>query len=219
MADTKERILMTALHLFARDGYEAVSVSAIAGELGITKGALYKHYKNKRDIFDSIVRRMYQIDAQRSQEYEVPKEKHEVEPKTYENVSINSIKQFTIAQFIFWSEDDFAADFRRMLTLEQYRSAEMAELYSNCITAGPVAYMEDIFREMIKKGVLREADPKQLAVEFYAPLYLLVNMSDGSNDKEKSIALLSSHIERFIQYNAAENIRNSKILRKRNRGR
>ena len=55
MIDTKEKILMTSLHLFARDGYEAVSVSMIAKELGITKGALYKHYKNKRDIFDSIV--------------------------------------------------------------------------------------------------------------------------------------------------------------------
>ena len=56
--DTKEKILHAALDLFARDGYEAVSVSMIAGELGITKGALYKHYENKRDIFDSIVRRM-----------------------------------------------------------------------------------------------------------------------------------------------------------------
>ena len=55
MTDTKERILESALRLFARDGYEAVSVSMIAGELGMTKGALYKHYKSKRDIFDSIV--------------------------------------------------------------------------------------------------------------------------------------------------------------------
>jgi len=37
-----------ALHLFARDGYEAVSVSQIAGELDMTKGALYRHYKSKR---------------------------------------------------------------------------------------------------------------------------------------------------------------------------
>ena len=50
MAETKEKILMTALRLFARDGYEAVSVSMIAGELGITKGALYKHYKNDYDF-------------------------------------------------------------------------------------------------------------------------------------------------------------------------
>ena len=40
MTDTKENILMTALHLFARDGYEAVSVRTIAEELGMTKGAL-----------------------------------------------------------------------------------------------------------------------------------------------------------------------------------
>ena len=44
--NTKEKILVTALRLFAVYGYEAVSVSRIAGELGITKGALYKHYKN-----------------------------------------------------------------------------------------------------------------------------------------------------------------------------
>lgn len=44
---TKEDILIVALHLFARDGYEAVSVSQIAGELGMTKGALYRHYKSK----------------------------------------------------------------------------------------------------------------------------------------------------------------------------
>lgn len=55
MISTKENILITALHLFAKDGYEAVSVSQIAGSLNMTKGALYRHYKSKRDIFDHIV--------------------------------------------------------------------------------------------------------------------------------------------------------------------
>ena len=208
MTDTKERILMTALHLFARDGYEAVSVSTIAGKLGITKGALYKHYKNKRDIFDNIVERMFQIDAERARQYKVPEESYEAIPMTYEDVSIESIKNFTVAQFVFWTEDDFASNFRRMLALEQYRSAEMAELYSKCITSGPVAYMEDIFREMIVKGMLQETDPKQLAVEFYAPMYLLINISDNSIDKEKAQGLLNSHIRRFIQNNATERMRN-----------
>ena len=60
MGNRKEEILIVALHLFARDGYEAVSVSQIAGELDMTKGALYRHYKSKRDIFDCIVQRMEQ---------------------------------------------------------------------------------------------------------------------------------------------------------------
>ena len=84
MSNRKEEILIAALHLFARDDYEAVSVSRIAGELDMTKGALYCHYKSKRDIFDCIVER---------------------------------------------TEDDFASSFRKMLTIEQFRSEEMQNLY------------------------------------------------------------------------------------------
>lgn len=204
MADTKERILRTALRLFARDGYEAVSVSAIAGELGMTKGALYKHYRNKRDIFDSIVERMVQIDAERSRQYAVPEDTYEAAPAAYREVSIESIKEFTLAQFSFWTEDAFASDFRRMLTLEQYRSAEMAELYHQCISAGPVSYMADIFREMTADGLLRESEPSQLAVEYYAPMFLLIQLSDGAMDRQEARELLNRHIERFFRHNAAE---------------
>ena len=72
MGNRKEEILIVALHLFARDGYEAVSVSQIAGELDMTKGALYRHYKSKRDIFDSIVKRMEQQDGEQASDYDMP---------------------------------------------------------------------------------------------------------------------------------------------------
>ena len=205
MSDTKEKILLTALRLFARDGYEAVSVSAIAGELGMTKGALYKHYKNKRDIFDHIVARMFQVDAERSRQYEVPEEQFDRSPSAYEQVTLENIRRFTLAQFMFWTEDEFASDFRRMLTLEQYRSAEMAELYSSCLVAGPVAYMEDIFRVMISSGILNDADPKQLALEFFAPLYLLINMWDQAKDRTALAAMLDCHITGFMQNASGKN--------------
>ena len=119
-------------------------------------------------------------------------------------MTLENIRRFTLAQFVFWTEDEFASSFRRMLTLEQYRSAEMAELYSSCLVAGPVAYMEDIFREMLNKGALRAADPKQLALEFFAPLYLLINMWDQAKDRIALAAMLDDHIARFIQLNAAK---------------
>ena len=72
MQDTKEKILLAALKLFAQDGYKAVSVSQISGALGMTKGALYKHYKNKRDIFAHIVAHMEAQDAQEASEHQVP---------------------------------------------------------------------------------------------------------------------------------------------------
>ncbi|HCI60635.1 MAG TPA: TetR/AcrR family transcriptional regulator [Ruminococcus sp.] len=199
MGDTKEKILLTALQLFARDGYEAVSVRNIAEELGITKGALYRHYKNKRDIFDSIVDRMIQIDAQRAKEYQMPVEQYDEMSESYANTSWENIEKYTIEQLKFWTEDSFALLFRRMLTLEQYRNAEMAELYSQCIVEGPVSYMEDLFRELTKKGVLKEENPGLLAVEYYAPLFLLISMSDKKGENEEYVEILRNHTKQFIQ--------------------
>ena len=199
MADTREKILMTALQLFAKDGYEAVSVRTIAEELGMTKGALYRHYKNKRDIFDCIVKRMIQIDAQRAREYHMPDEGYDTKPDAYENTTLQSIHEYTIEQFRFWTEDEFASCFRKMLTLEQYRNEEMAELYSQCIVAGPVTYMEDLFRELIQKGVLKAENPRQLAVEYYAPLFLLICTYDKTGKNEDYATILRNHTEHFMK--------------------
>ena len=54
--NTKERITEAALELFAHSGYSGTSMSDIAQRLGITKGALYKHYTSKQEILDSIRR-------------------------------------------------------------------------------------------------------------------------------------------------------------------
>ena len=105
MSDTKENILITALSLFAQNGYEAVSVSMIAGALGVTKGALYKHYKNKRDIFNSIVERMYQLDTECAKKYCVPEGTLDEMLEGYQNTKFNNIVQFALAQFDFWTTD------------------------------------------------------------------------------------------------------------------
>lgn len=202
MVDTKESILHTALRLFARDGYEAVSVSAIAGELGMTKGALYKHYKNKRDIFDHIVERVCQIDVESAKKYEVPEETFDRSPSAYRNTDVDKIKTFTEAQFRFWTEHELGNNFRKLLALEQYRDPEMMELYQRCLVSGPVSYMEDLFREMMEQGLWDEGDPKQLALEFYAPFYLLISVSDATDGERDAAELLSAHIDRFIERNS-----------------
>ena len=66
--NTKEKILEEALKLFAQSGYMGTSMNDIASKLGVTKAALYKHYKSKQEILDSI------IDKMRSEERRVGKE-------------------------------------------------------------------------------------------------------------------------------------------------
>lgn len=194
MSNTKEKILVAALRLFAVNGYGAVSVSQIAGELGITKSALYKHYKNKRDIFNCISEYVCQLDVERSQKNGVPEKDYSEMPEAFSNVSAESLGDYMKAQFRYWSEDEIACNFRRMLTLEQYKAPEMSTLYQKVLVSGPMDYIENLFREISKKQKKQLPSPHVLAVEFYSPFYLLLSMSDGANCREKKEEIAQSYI-------------------------
>ena len=202
MSVTKEKILETALTLFAREGFAGTSMADIAGELGITKGALYRHYAGKRDIFESILRRMEERDAENAERHDVPVEPIEQGASAYGDTEIDSVIAYSEAMFRYWTEDPFASAFRRMLTLEQYRDCEMARLYSQYITGGPLKYMADLFREMTARGCWREDDPMQLALEFYGPMTLLMAVADGPEAVD-AVELLRAHLRRFVEKNRA----------------
>lgn len=196
--NTKERILQEALQLFAQKGYMATSMSDIAKQLGITKPALYKHYASKQAIFESIIGRMNQLDEERAVEYGMPEGTIDQMAEKYAHTSLEKIKIYSEAQFLHWTEDPFASAFRRMLTLEQYRSKEMQQLYYQYLCGGPVMYMADLFGSMTGK----KEEAMQLALEFYSPMFLLYSMYDVADSKKKKQEIwdqLKQHIDRFAE--------------------
>src|SRR5580692_9256145 len=52
--DTRAQAQKVALDLFAEQGYEKTSLREIAERLGVTKAALYYHFKSKEDIVHSF---------------------------------------------------------------------------------------------------------------------------------------------------------------------
>ena len=193
MCTTKEKILLTSLKLFAQDGYEAVSISKISGELGMAKSALYKHYKNKRDIFDSIINRMDELDYERAREYNMPDGNMDEIIKEYRNISTDKIRIYTEAQFKHWTEEEFPSLFRRMLTLEQYRNQEMSDLYQKYLVSGPIDYMTHLFAGIIEK----KEEAKQLAIEFYGPIFLMYSLYDNKREEDDLAEMLKKHVDRF----------------------
>ena len=193
MGNRKEEILIVALHLFARDGYEAVSVSQIAGELDMTKGALYRHYKSKRDIFDCIVQRMEQQDSEQARQNEVPEESIENVPEEYQNVSVEDFVGYSKSMFEYWTEDDFASSFRKMLTLEQFRNEEMQNLYQQYLVSGPAEYVKDLFKNMEIKN------PEENAVKFYANMFFYYSMYDGAADKAKVKCQFEQMLDKIVE--------------------
>ena len=193
MGNRKEEILIVALHLFARDGYEAVSVSQIAGELDMTKGALYRHYKSKRDIFDCIVQRMEQQDSEQARQNEVPEESLEKVPEEYQNVSVEDFVGYSKSMFEYWTEDDFASSFRKMLTLEQFRNEEMQNLYQQYLVSGPAEYVKDLFKNMEIKN------PEEEAVKFYANMFFYYSVYDGATDKTKAKCQFEYMLDKIVE--------------------
>ena len=182
---TKQRILAEAVSLFAKEGYEAVSVEQIAKAVGIKAPSLYKHYKSKRDIFDSILRFMEQRDGEQAAACSLPEVPPEVMPEAYQTSSVESLITFSKQQFRYWTEDAFASSFRKMLTVEQYRSQEMSALYQQYLGAGPLKYVADLLGSQTE------------ALLFYGPMYLLYSVYDDTDDKTSVHAMLDAHLERW----------------------
>jgi len=62
--DTRSRIQAVAVELFSEQGYDKTSLREIAERLGVTKAALYYHFKSKEDIVHSLVEDYFgQVDS------------------------------------------------------------------------------------------------------------------------------------------------------------
>lgn len=92
--NTKEKILEEALKLFAQSGYMGTSMNDIASKLGVTKAALYKHYKSKQEILDSIIEKMNELDIARVKQYEMPEGDLEKVTAEYKETAFDKIKQY-----------------------------------------------------------------------------------------------------------------------------
>lgn len=188
MKGTKDRILLEALHLFSQEGYEAVSVSRIAGMLGITKGALYKHYESKRDILDSILALMESRDSESARRYGLPVGTLSQMEGEYRSASMEGLVEYSLAQFRYWTEEDIPSSFRKMLTLEQYGSEEMGRLYRQYFLDGPLGYVSDLF------GSWGMENPEEKALTFYAPMFLCYSLYDSARDKSSVFSALKAQM-------------------------
>jgi len=57
-AATRSQVISVATRLFARGGYEGTSIEAVLLECGISKGALYHHFRNKEALFIAVLETM-----------------------------------------------------------------------------------------------------------------------------------------------------------------
>lgn len=196
---TKERIVDEALTLFSTKGYDGTSVKNIADAVGIKDSSLYKHFKSKKEIFDTIVSEMSLRMEQMSKGIGLPDER-DVEDAAvyYGHLSMDVLLEVSRKTFLYYLKDEFAARFRRMLVIEQYRDREIYEVYREIFMEASIRYQTILFDEMIQRGIFVRADPGCMALNFYAPMFFLLNKYDQEPEQEDAaLEELEIHVKEF----------------------
>lgn len=198
---TRERIVEEALTLFSIQGYQGTSVKNIADKVGIKDSSLYKHFSSKKEIFDTIVQEMSVRMEEMSRAFGLPDEKNLAEAAIlYGRITIDQLLGLSRQIFLFYLKDEFASRFRRMLAIEQYRNREIYEVYRGIFMNAAITYQTALFGEMIQRGIFNGHDPEAMAVNFYAPIFFLLNKYDQEPQKEaEALQALERQIREFAR--------------------
>ena len=193
--DTRQRILDKALELFAARGYDSVSVGEIAAAVGIRAPSLYNHFPGKQAIFDAIVRST-------AEQYEADTDKIDIHVQNvaqdipvFTEISEDALFEKVRQIFEYSLHNESISRFRRMMTIEQFRSPELAALYSRRYVERIQDYHAGIFRALIAAGEIRAEDPDALAMMYVAPVLTLISVCDRQPERESAcMEKLSRHV-------------------------
>ncbi len=193
---TKEKILATSLQMFATDGYTAVSVRNISNAVGIKESSIYYHFRNKEDIFQTIL----------SQAEELMQMKKEIFINALHSVSRIECEKFIdtgIAYVENYLLEDNVHQLIQMLTIEKQRNKEAASVYHKLLFTAPLEHHKNIFAYMMDKEYIIADNPEFLAAEYQAIILFIFHKYYSDPDfvsdaiKSKARQELSFLLKRF----------------------
>lgn len=194
--DTKKMILKKALELFSESGYDAVSVGEIARAVGIKAPSLYNHFPSKQAIFDAIVEETSKEFEKNTDEVAIHVQNSARDVTVFSKITEDALVEKVHQIFNISLHDENIALFRKMMTIEQFRSDELSKLYSERYVERIVAYHAGIFKSLIAAGELKKEDPYTLAMMYVAPIIMLIGVCDRQPEREKEcLEKIDEHVK------------------------
>ena len=188
--DTKERILDEALRQFSQKGYDGTNIRELTASLGLVKSSMYKHFKSKEEIWNSLLDRMIAYYNERfgSAENLPPV------PDTLDELVAMTMRMVDITV-----HDERIVMTRKLLSIEQYRDERARQLATKHFLTGLTEMFTHIFDGMMNKGLLRRDDPKMLAFAYTVPVSSLIHLCDREPEKAAdAISQIKAFSRHFI---------------------
>jgi len=152
---TKDKIFSTALRLFADNGYEKVSVRAIADAVGIKVSSIYNHYKNKEQILEAC----YKFYSDNHNLTRLSKEQYEPILKNGSKYEVMEIFNYQFHESL--SENLVLSLF--VIYSRIYTDEKACEIYVNEINTS-IQYIEELFMTGIEVGRFNEFNIQPFAL-------------------------------------------------------
>lgn len=192
---TKDKIFYTSLDLFSQRGFSGVSIREITREVGIKESSLYNHYRNKDEIFESILT-FFREDFSKT----LPPV--ELLDDILENSTVESFLKAGHRNFKKYMEDETGQKMWRILQAEQFRSPLAREIILNDLFKTTITFLELVFTKFIEMEKIRPLDPKMLATEYQYPVFSLLTeyniLKFDNQDTSEVETKLDQHISFFL---------------------
>ena len=194
--NTKQEILEASLRLFSVQGFEATSISQIAGAVGIRKASLYSHFESKQAILDAIVKDVLEQYGEHSIFAGADWEQDTGDLPMTTDAAVQMIQ----GQIRYILHDTSISRARKMLVIEQFRNPELAKLQTKQNYSDVLWYFTGLVKQLIRQGVLAEDDPEIMAAQLCLPISVWINLCDREPDLEQGVMeLVEKHIRQFFR--------------------
>ena len=194
--NTKQEILEASLELFSAQGFEATSISQIAGAVGIRKASLYSHFENKQAILDALVKEV----LEQYEEHSLFARANQAKDVAELPLTPDAVVQMIQGQIRYILHDPAISRARKMLVIEQFQNRSLAKLQTKQNYTDVLGYFTGLIKCLIQKGVLAEDDPEIMAAQFCLPISVWINLCDREPDRESEVMeLVDKHIRQFFR--------------------
>ena len=191
--NTKERILEESLKLFSNFGYNAVGVEMIAAAVKVTPPSLYKHFKGKREILDTII--------------EQAEENYNKHSLPIINFTDEQLKNLTKEEFIKYNmdhvkniiHDNVIKCVRKLLILEQFRNEQIRLMHIEKTYTRTETVIRNLLEGLFRNKHDGKGKPNvttdHMVNMYYLPIIAMINRCYSEPEYEKkALKFIEDHI-------------------------
>ena len=189
--DTKERILATALDMFSQNGYAGTNIRELTASLGLVKSSMYRHFKSKEEIWNTLLDEMI---AYYDERFGSPEHLPPV-PAALEELVAMTMRMVNVTV-----HDEKIVKTRKLLMIEQFRDDRARDLATKHFLTGLRDMFTPVFQGMMDEGLIRKDDPAMLAFAYTAPISALIHLCDREPDRtEEAIQQIEVFSRHFVK--------------------